>query len=75
LQQLEDFSRVCAARRSASITALPVRAFCGVLRIALGDRRLSNDEQVNRLAAFSLKRRKSVDFGGYCSGTSKDVNV
>ena len=26
--------------------------------------RLSNGEQVNRLAALSLKRRKSVDFGG-----------
>ena len=66
---------MCAARRLASITALPVRAFCGMLRIALGDRRLSNGEEVNSLAAFSLKCRKSVDFGGYCSGTSKDVHV
>jgi len=30
-----------------------------------GNRRLSNDEQVNRLAALSLKRGKSVDFGGH----------
>ena len=35
--------------------------------------RLSNGEQVNRLAALSLKRRKSVDFGGYCSGIRKTL--
>jgi hypothetical protein len=33
------------------------------------NRRQSNGEPVNRLAALSLKRRKSVDFGGYCTGT------
>ena len=31
----------------------------------------SNGEPVIRLAALSLKRRKSVDSGGYCSGTRK----
>jgi hypothetical protein len=58
----------------ASITALLVRPFCGRLRISSwreDNRRLSNGEQVNRLAALSLKRRQSVDFGGYCSGTRK----
>src|SRR5258706_11385286 len=36
------------------------------------NRRLSNGEQVNRLAALSLKRGKSVDFGGYWQRHSKD---
>lgn len=30
-----------------------------------GDNGRPNGEQVNRLAALSLKRGKSVDFGGY----------
>jgi len=37
--------------------------------------RLSNGEQVNRLAALSLKRGKSVDFGGYWQRHSKDVHA
>src|SRR5204863_1347617 len=63
-----SFFRVCAARRLVSITTLPVRTFCGMLKSGLGEgdnRRLSNGEQINRLAALSLKRGKSVDFGGY----------
>jgi hypothetical protein len=39
------------------------------------NRRLSNGEQVNRLAASSLKRGKSVDFGGYWQRHSKDVHA
>ena len=37
--------------------------------------RLSNSEQVNRLAALSLKRGKSVDFGDYWERHSKDVHA
>jgi hypothetical protein len=37
------------------------------------NRRLSNGQQVNRLAALSLKRGKSVDFGGYWQRHSEDV--
>jgi hypothetical protein len=37
--------------------------------------RLSNGEQVNRLAALSLKRGKSVDFGCYWQGHWKDVHA
>jgi hypothetical protein len=37
--------------------------------------RLSNGEQVNRLAALSLKRGKSVDFAGYWQRHSKDVHA
>ena len=39
------------------------------------NRRLSNGEQVNRLVALSLKRGKSVDFGGYSQRHSKDVHA
>jgi hypothetical protein len=39
------------------------------------NRRLSNGEQVNRLAALSLKRGKSVDFGDYWQRHSKDVHA
>jgi hypothetical protein len=39
------------------------------------NRRLSNGEQVNRLAALSLKRGKSVDFGGYWQRHSKVVHA
>jgi hypothetical protein len=42
------------------------------LRLSNGDR-LSNGEQVNRLAALSLKRRKSVNFAGCWQRRSKDV--
>ena len=73
-----SFSRVSAARRLASITTLPVRTFCGMLKRGLGEgdnRRLSNGEQINRLAALSLKRGKSVDFGGYWQRHSKDVHA
>ena len=41
-----------------------------MLKRGLGEgnnRRLPNGKQVNRLAALSLKRSKSVDFGGYWS--------
>jgi len=42
----------------ASITTSPVRAFCGTFKSGLGEDngRLSNGDQVNRLAASSLKR-------------------
>jgi hypothetical protein len=73
-----SFFRVCAARRLVSITTLPVRTFCGMLKSGLGEgdnRRLSNGEQINRLAALSLKRGKSVDFGGYWQRHSKDVHA
>jgi hypothetical protein len=39
------------------------------------NRRLSNGEEVNRLAALSLKRGKSVGFGGYWQRHSKDVHA
>ena len=56
-------SRVCAAWRLAPITTLPVRTFCCMLKDDVGEgitAGLSNGEQVNRLAALSLKRGKSV---------------
>ena len=61
----------------ASITTLPVHTFCGTLKSRLGEDngRVSNGEQVNRLAALSLKRGKSVDFGGYWQRHSKDVHA
>ena len=73
----EEFSRVCAARRLASITILPGRTVrYAQERSWRGDnRRLSNGQQVNRLAALSLKRGKSVDFGGYWQRHSKDVHA
>jgi hypothetical protein len=37
--------------------------------------RLSKGEQVNRLAALSLERGKSVDFGGCWQRHSKDVHA
>ena len=37
--------------------------------------RLSNGEQVNRLAALSLKRGKSVDFGCYLAAALEDVHA
>jgi hypothetical protein len=49
-----------------------------MLKRGLGEgdnRRLSNGEQVNRLAALSLKRGKLVDFGGYWQRHSKDVHA
>ena len=58
----------------ASIITLPVCTFCGTLKSGFwrGDNgRLSNDEQVNRLAALSLKRSKSVDLVTIGSGTRK----
>jgi hypothetical protein len=59
-----SFSRVCATRRLASITTLLVRTFCGMLKKAL-ERGHPHGEQINRVAALSLKRGESVDFGGY----------
>jgi hypothetical protein len=39
---------------------------CGALdRISSPNRRISNGNQVNRVAALALKRSKSVDFTGY----------
>jgi ISXO2-like transposase domain len=35
----------------------------------------ANGERINRLAALSLKRGKSVDFGGYWQRHSKDVHA
>jgi hypothetical protein len=50
---------------------------CGMRKSGLGgdNGRLSNDEQVNRLTALSLKRGKSGDFGGYWQRHSKDVHA
>ncbi len=61
----------------ASITTLLVRTFCGMLTSGLGEGTTArpNGEQVNRLAALSLKRGKSVDFGGYWQRHSKDVHA
>jgi hypothetical protein len=61
----------------ASITTSAVRTFCGTLKSGLGEDngRLSNGEQVNRLAALSLKRGKSVDFGCYWQRHWKDVHA
>ena len=73
----EFFSRMRSAEIGI-ITTLPVRTFCGMLKRGLGEgdnRRLSNGEKVNRLAALSLKRGKSVDFGGYWQRRSKDVHA
>ena len=72
-----SLSRVCAARRLASITILPGRTVrYAQERSWRGDnRRLSNGQQVNRLAALSLKRGKSVDFGGYWERHAKDVHA
>ena len=73
----EFFSR----RRSAEIGIHHHIAGAYLLRYAQerswrGDnRRLSNGEQVNRLAALSLKRGKSVDFGGYWQRHSKVVHA
>ena len=54
-----------AGRRPTKRSATLMETNCSLRR--------SNGEQVNRLAALSLKRGKSVDFGGCCSGTSKEV--
>ena len=65
-------------KRSAEIGIHHHIAGAYLLRYAQerGDnRRLSNGEQVNRLAALSLKRGKSVDFGGYWQRHSKDVHA
>jgi hypothetical protein len=61
----------------ASITTSPVRTFCGMRKSGLeeGTTALSNGEQVNRLAALSLKRGESADFGGYWQRHSKDVHA
>jgi hypothetical protein len=62
----------------ASITTLPVRTFCVMRKERTWSEdngRLSNGEQVNRLAALSLKRGKSGDFGGYWQRHSKDVHA
>jgi hypothetical protein len=73
----ELFSRMC----SAEIGIHHHIAGAYLLRYAQerswrGDnRRLSNGEQVNRLAALSSKRRKSVDFSGYWQRHSKDVHA
>ena len=60
----------------ASITTLLVRTFCGMLNkravLERDNGRLSNGEQVNRLAAL---RSKSVDCGGYWQRHSKDVHA
>jgi Protein of unknown function (DUF1488) len=73
-----SFFRVCAARRLASITTLPVRTFCGMLNRGLGEGTTAVCRTVSKstaLAALSLKRGKSVDFGGYWQRHSKDVHA
>ena len=57
----------------ASITTSPVRTFCGTLNSGLGEGngRLSNGEQVNRLAASSLKRGERVHLLAIGHGTRK----
>ena len=73
----EFFSRMCRAEIGIHCHI----AGASLLRYAQdsswreGNCRLSNGEQVNRLAALSLKRGKSVDFGGYWQRHSKDVHA
>ena len=50
-------------------------AVCSRAVLERDNGRLSNGEQVNRLAALSLKRGKSVDFGDYWERHSKDVHA
>jgi hypothetical protein len=51
----------------ASITALPVRPFCGMLTVALEERTTA----VYRTVSKSTTSR--LDFGGYCSGIRKTL--
>ena len=73
----EFFSRMCRAE----IGIHRHIAGASLLRYAQdsswrGDnRRLSNGEQVNRLAALSLKRGKLAHFGGYWQRHTKDVHA
>jgi hypothetical protein len=72
-----SFSRARAARRLASsphCRYVPLR-YAQERSWRGGNRRLPNGQQVNRLAALSLKRSKSVDFGGYWQRHSKDVHA
>jgi hypothetical protein len=63
----------------ASITRLLVRTFCGMLKSGLGEGTEGTmavcGTVSKRLAALSLKRGKSVDFGGYWQRHSKDVHA
>lgn len=66
--KLRNTSPGCAAPKSASTTTLQGR-ICSATRKsphgARDNRRVSNGDQVNRVAALALKRGKSVDFTGY----------
>jgi hypothetical protein len=63
-----NISAACAVPRSAFTT---ISAGAYLLRYAQesswreDNRRVSNGDQVNRVAALTMKRGKSVDFTGY----------
>jgi hypothetical protein len=63
----EFFSRMCCAEIGIHhhIAAASLLRYAQDSSWREDNRRLSNGEQVNRLAALSLKCGESVDFGGY----------
>jgi hypothetical protein len=66
--QAELFFRACAAPRSAFTITLLARirsAMRSSRHGGRGYRRVSNGDQVSRVAALAMKRGKSVDFTGY----------
>jgi len=63
-----SFFRVCTARRLASITTLPVRTFCGMLKRGLGEGTPASCER-STPSAFRLSktlRRMYSDFDWRC---------
>jgi hypothetical protein len=73
----EFFSRMCRAEIGIhqNIAGASLLRYAQASSWSKDNRRLSNGEQVNRLAALSLKRGKLVDFGGCWPRTSKDVHA
>src|SRR6266851_201141 len=73
-----SFSRVCAARRLASITTLPVRTFCGMLKRGLGEGTTAVCRTVSKSTASQLCLRsvaRQLILVAIGSGTSKDVHA
>jgi len=65
---LRNISAACAVPRSAFTTISLARICSAMRRKAHGgrdNRRVSNGDQVSRVAALAMKRGKSVDFTGY----------
>jgi hypothetical protein len=56
--------RSSAYKRALSVILARIAPGAGFV-IARGRRRVSNGDQVNRVAALAMKRGKSVDFTGY----------